>query len=159
MKYLIGTLVILILLAAAAGFTGYRMSCEPVLHNAVVKGDAMEWLRADFHLTDAQYSRVRELHESYAGSCAEHCRLIQEANKARSALMAANPSDTTAINDAERNIQDLRVRCETAITRHVRQVATVMSPADAQRYLALVLPKIANFDHQAVPDLHLNHSS
>jgi hypothetical protein len=31
-----------------------------------------------------------------------------------------------------------------------------MSPQDGQRYLALVLPKIADFDHQAAPDLHLN---
>jgi DNA-directed RNA polymerase specialized sigma24 family protein len=28
-----------------------------------------------------------------------------------------------------------------------------MSPQDGQRYLALLLPKIADFDHQAAPDL------
>jgi hypothetical protein len=32
-----------------------------------------------------------------------------------------------------------------------------MSPAAAQRYLALVLPKIKDFDHAAAPDLQLNH--
>ena len=60
---------------------------------------------------------------------------------------------------AEQKIQELRTHCETAITRHVRQVAALMSPEDGQRYLALILPKIADFDHQTAPDLHLNHSS
>jgi len=159
MKYLLGTLAVLILLAAATGFVGYRMSCEPMLHAAAAKGDPMEWLRADFHLTDAQYARIRELHASYSGSCAEHCRMIQEATRARTALAAAHGADPAALIAAEQKIQELRARCETAITRHVRQVAALMSPEDGRRYLDLVLPKIADFDHQAVPDLHLNHSS
>jgi hypothetical protein len=159
MKYLWATLAVVVLLAAAAGFTGYRLSCEPMLHTAAAKGDAMEWLRADFHLTDAQFAAIREVHNSYAGFCAEHCRMIQEATKARNALQAAGRADPAAMLVAEQKIQELRAHCETAITRHVRQVAALMSPEDGQRYLALVLPKIADFDHQAVPDLHLNHSS
>ena len=159
MKYLTRTLAVLVLLAAATGFVCYRMSCNPSLHAAMVKGDPMEWLRVDFHLTDAQFAAIRNLHESYAGTCEEHCRMIKEATKARNALKAASGADATALLTAEKNIPELRTRCETAITRHVQQVAALMSPADGQRYLDLVLPKIADFDHQAAPDLHLNHSS
>jgi hypothetical protein len=32
-----------------------------------------------------------------------------------------------------------------------------MSPQAGERYLALVLPKIKDFDHQAAPDLQLSH--
>jgi len=135
------------------------MSCNPPLHAAMAKGDAMAWLRMDFHLTDAQFAAIRELHESYAGSCEEHCRMIQEATRARNALKAAQGADAAATAAAEQKIQELRANCETAITRHVKQVAALMSPTDGQRYLDLVLPKIADFDHRAVPDLHLNHSS
>lgn len=159
MKYLTRTLVVLVLLAAATGFMCYRISCDPTLHDAAMKHDAMEWMRADFHLTDAQFASIRDLHNSYAGSCEEHCRMIQEATKARNALKAAQGADATAVLAAEQKIQELRTRCETAITRHVRQVAALMSPKEGERYLALVLPKIADFDHQAAPDLHLNHSS
>ena len=74
-------------------------------------------------------------------------------------LKSAGHGDQAALAAAEARLQELRTNCETAITRHVRQVATEMSPADGARYLALVLPKIADFDHQAVPDLHLNHPS
>ena len=159
MKYLLATLAVLVLLAAAAGFVGYRTSCDPRLHTAAAKGDPMEWMRVDFHLTDTQFAAIHALHESYSGSCADHCRMIQEATKARNALTAAHSADPAALIAAEQKIQELRARCETAITRHVRQVAALMSPEDGQRYLDLVLPKIADFDHQAVPDLHLNHSS
>jgi hypothetical protein len=31
-----------------------------------------------------------------------------------------------------------------------------MAPEQGRRYLALVLPKIADFDHRAAPDLGLN---
>ena len=159
MKYLTGTLAALLLLAAATGFVCYRLSCDPTLHEATAKGDPMEWLRADFHLTDSQFAAIRELHESYSGSCAEHCRMIQEATRARNALKTAGRADPAALLAAEQKIQELRAHCETAITRHVRQVAALMSPDQGRRYLALVLPKIADFDHQAAPDLHLNHSS
>ena len=159
MKYLWGTLAVLVLLATTAGFVGYRMNCDPLLHTAAAKGDSLAWLRTDFHLTDAQFAAIRDLHESYAGTCAEHCRMIQEATKARNALKAADRTDPAAVAAAEQNLQELRLHCETAITRHVRQVAALMSPEDGRRYLALVLPKIANFDHQAAPDLHLNHAS
>ena len=159
MKYLTGTLAVLVLLAAAAGFVGYRTCCDPMLHTAAAKGDPMEWMRVDFHLTDTQFTAIRALHDSYSGSCAEHCRMIQDATKARNALTAAHGADPAALIAAEQKIQELRAHCETAITRHVRQVAALMSPEDGRRYLALILPKIADFDHQAVPDLHLNHSS
>jgi len=159
MKYLTRTLAVLALIAMAAGFVCYRLNWEPILHAAAAKGDAMEWLRADFHLTETQYAAIQKLHAAYAGSCAEHCRMIQEATKVRNALQATKTADSAAMLAAEKNLQELRTHCETAITRHVREVAALMSPEEGQRYLALVLPKIADFDHHAAPDLKLNRSS
>lgn len=157
MKYLLGTAAVIALLAVCTGYLGYHMNCDPALHAAVAKGDTMEWLRTDFHLTDAQLSEVRRLHESYAGTCEEHCRMIQEATRARTALEAAH-GDKAALDAANAKIQGLRAVCEGAIAAHVRKVATLMSPEDGRRYLALVLPKVANFDHTAAPDLRLSHS-
>ncbi len=158
MKYLLTTIAVLVFAAAATGFVCYRLSCDPTLQAAAARGDAMEWLRADFHLTDAQFTAIRQLHESYAGTCDKHCRMIQEATKARDALKAAGGADPVEAVAAERRLQELRTVCETALTRHVRQVAALMSPGDGRRYLALVLPKIADFDHTAAPDLQLNRA-
>lgn len=158
MKYLLATLGLLLAAAVATGVVCYRMSCDPALHAVAKKGDAMEWLRADFHLNQQQFVAIRQLHDGYSGTCGEHCRRIQEASKAKKALIAGGAS-AVEVQAADRKLQELRMVCETAIARHVRQVAALMSPQDGQRYLALVLPKIADFDHQAAPDLHLGHNS
>jgi len=65
-------------------------------------------------------------------------------------------NDAAVIAAANKRVEDLRQVCETAIAAHVRQCAAEMSPSARDRYLALVLPKIADFDHQAPPDLQLN---
>jgi len=57
---------------------------------------------------------------------------------------------------ADRRVEELRTGCETAIAAHVRACASHMSAEAGERYLALVLPKIKDFDHQAAPGLHLN---
>ncbi len=157
MKYLLNTLAVLVLAAAATGFVCYRVSFNPELHAVASRGDALQWLRTDFHLSDEQFAAIRRLHEAYAGTCEEHCRMIQEATRARNELEAAK-GDTTALTAANEQLQELRLVCETAITRHVREVAALMPPDDGRRYLDLVLPKIAGFDHRAAPDLQLNHA-
>jgi hypothetical protein len=146
-------------MALATGLVCYRVSCDPALRAAVQKRDAMEWLRADFHLTPAQFAEIKRLHDAYAPSCEEHCRLIQEVMRARDALSAARHADPAALAAANARLQELRTLCETALAGHVREVAAIMAPDDGRRYLSLVLPKIANFDHVAAPDLRLNHSS
>jgi hypothetical protein len=156
MKYLLGTIAVIVLAAAAAGWVCYRLSGDSALHAAAQKGDAMQWLRDDFHLDDRQFAAIRALHDAYAGTCAEHCRMIQEANKARDVLVAARGGDPAAVTAAEARVQALRAVCESAITAHVRKVAALMSPEDGRSYLALVLPKISDFDHTAAPDLRLN---
>ena len=42
--------------------------------------------RAAFNEDDRQFAEIKKLHETYAPSCEEHCRLIQEAAQARDAL-------------------------------------------------------------------------
>ncbi len=156
MKYLLATLGTLLAAAVAIGGACYWFNCEPALHAAVRKGDALEWIRADFHPSDQQFAAIVRLHESYSETCAEHCRLIREAGDEREVLVArgATPAEIRAADD---KVRQLRSACESAITGHVRQVAALMPPEDGRRYLALVLPKIASFDHQAAPDLHLDH--
>lgn len=158
MKFLLSTVAVIALMAAGSGYVGYRLNCDPALHAAAAKGDTMEWLRTDFHLTDAQLSVIRQLHESYTSTCEVHCRMIQDATRARNALEAAH-ADKATLDAANSKLQGLRAVCEASIAAHVRRVAALMSAEDGRRYLALVLPKIAKFDHAAAPDLRLNHSN
>jgi methyl-accepting chemotaxis protein len=155
MKYLLRTLIVLVIAAVAAGFACYHFSSVPELHAAARKGDAMAWLRTDFNLSERQFAEIQRLHEAYAPSCEEHCRMVRQAIKTRDELRKSQGADSAATTEADRALQQLRATCESAITVHVQQVAAVMSPEVGKRYLTLVLPKIVDFDHQVAPDLTL----
>lgn len=155
MKHLIGTLLLVGAIAAATCALAFHLSSDSAVRAALAKGDAMEWLRRDFHLTDAQFAKIKRLHDSYSIVCEEHCREVMQAVGARDKLKAVS-ADSAVIAAANQRVEEMRQVCETAIAAHVRQCAAEMSPESAQRYLALVLPKIADFDHRAPPDIQLN---
>lgn len=154
MKYLLGTLALIAAIAATTCVLAFHFSADSEVKAAVAKRDAMEWLRADFELNDTQFAKIKQLHDSYSVLCEKHCMDIMDAARARDELKKVS-SDATSIAAANKRVEELRQVCETAIAGHVRECAAQMSPQARQRYLALVLPKIADFDHQAPPDLHL----
>ncbi len=156
MKHLVATIVLLAVAAGATGFVAFRATGNDEVARALAKQDAMEWLRTDFKLTDAQFAAIKKLHDSYSVVCEEHCREIMRAVRARNELKAAPQANAAAIATANRRVEELRLVCESAIATHVRECAAHMSPQARQRYLALVLPKIKDFDHQASPNLQLN---
>jgi hypothetical protein len=143
-------------LAATVCFVTFRMSADPQVKAAVERRDAMEWLRADFNLSDAQFAKIKQLHDSYSVVCEKHCQDIMDAAQARDALKSTPSADPKAVAAAEKRVEELRQICETAIAAHVRQCAAEMSAPARERYLALVLPKIADFDHKAAPDLQVS---
>lgn len=156
MKHLVATIALLAAAAGAAGFVAFQATSDPEVSRAPAKQDAMEWLRVDFDLNEAQFTAIKKLHDAYSVVCEEHCREIMRAVRARNELKAAPQADAPAIATAERRVEELRLVCESAIATHVRECAAQMSPEAGQRYLALILPKIKDFDHQAPPDLQLN---
>jgi Spy/CpxP family protein refolding chaperone len=146
---------LLVAIALVAGLLGYRAGCDPALHEAARQGDMMAWLKREFHLTDQQYAAIEKLHREYTGSCDEHCRTIQEAMKTRDALRAAKPVDGAAVAAAEQHVRELSTRCETALLRHLEQVAALMLPEDGRRYLETMRPLVEKFNHTGAPDLGL----
>lgn len=156
MKHLISTLALIAAVAGTTGFVAFRASRDPQVTQALAKQDAMEWLRADFDLTEEQFAAIKKLHDSYSVLCEEHCREIMRATRTRNELKASGQADAAALAAADRKVEELRLVCESAIATHVRECAKHMSSAAGERYLALVLPKIRDFDHAAAPDLQLN---
>jgi len=154
MKHLLGTLALIAAGAATSCLVAFHFSVDREVKSAVAKRDAMEWLRTDFQLSDAQFAKIKQLHDSYSVLCEKHCLDIMDAARARDELKMAS-ADASAIAAANKRVEELRQVCEAAITSHVRQCAAEMPEQAGQRYLALVLPKIADFDHQAAPDLQL----
>lgn len=155
MKHLISTLGLLAAVAGTTGFIAFRASGDSQVAQALAKNDTMEWLRADFELTDEQFATVKKLHDSYSVICEEHCREIMRALRARNELKTSR-ADAAALAAADHRIEELRLLCESAIATHVRECAKYMPAEAGARYLALVLPKIKDFDHHAPPDLRLS---
>lgn len=150
------TIGLLVVVAALVAGVSYHFGRDDSINEALSKRDALAWLRTDFRLDDAQFEAIRKLHQSYSVVCERHCEAIQAAAMSRNALKAAPNTDAPVLAAAERRLEELRRVCESAIADHVREVAAQMSPDQGRRYLALVLPRIADFDHRAAPDLDLN---
>ncbi|MEO7413015.1 MAG: hypothetical protein ABIZ81_06640 [Opitutaceae bacterium] len=138
MKNWLITLVVGLCTCVAAFCAFYAMNSEPALHRAALEKDAMAWLRAEFHLDEAQLVAIKKQHDSYGVVCGQHCVAIIAA-KGRAAPAA--------------EIAALEKTCVEAMTGHFRQVATLMPPGEGERYLATVLPRIKDHGHEGVPNL------
>jgi len=57
----------------------------------------LAWLKAEFHLDDAEFARISQLHEAYLAGCAERCRLIDQKNEQLKRLLAATNTVTPEI--------------------------------------------------------------
>lgn len=141
MKNLLLTLGILAGICGLSYGAFYLMSREPAaVQKAMRDGDALAWLRTEFHLDIEQYAAIKKLHEDYGKVCAGHC----------AAIMAAQQRGAPAAE-----IAALEKTCVTAMTEHFKRVAALMPPGEGERYLAIVLPRIADFDHRGAPNVQV----
>lgn len=136
-----GVLLALTVLAAgllAFGITRYFGPSAPAEMT-----DEIAWMRSEFHLTAEQAAAVEKLHDDYFPVCMEHCRLVA---RARKTLAAASADERPS---AQAELARLQSVCETATREHLRRVAAAMPPAEGERFLALVLPKLTHLEHNA----------
>lgn len=129
----------LVLVAAATAFgVSYALNDRPELRRAAHERDAMAWLREEFHLNAAQAAAVAKLHDEYGAACGVHCQ----------AIMAAKRRGAPAPE-----IAALEQTCVEAMTAHFRRVAALLPAGEGERYLAMVLPRVHDYDHRGAPNL------
>ena len=96
------------------------------------------WLRREFNLTDAQYNRIKLLHEKYSAQCDLMCQRIAEVNARLDALISANrevtPALASTINEASRVQED----CRRAMLAHIYEVGAIMTPSSGARYVDMM---------------------
>ncbi len=140
MKNILITLAMAVAACAVAFGVSYRMCCEQELHRAASEGDAMTWLRTEFHLNEAQFAAVKKLHSDYGMMCGEHCAAIMAAKKRN-----APPAEILALEKT----------CVEAMTAHFKSVAGLMPPAEGERYLAVVMPRVDGYGHTGAPNVQM----
>ena len=66
------------LLLAVGGYCGVYYAGTAKSCCTAPDGNAPElaWLKEEFHLSDADFKHVTEMHEKYLAGCAERCRVI-----------------------------------------------------------------------------------
>jgi len=142
MKNLLITAGIIVALCGLSYSSFYALSRDSAeVRQAVKAGDAMEWLRSEFHLTDGQYAEIQSMHDGYYVECSIHCADI----------MAAQEEGKSA-----EEVTRLEAICESAMAEHCRLVAAVMNTSNGARYLKIVMPRIADYDHHEAPSLQIN---
>ena len=133
------SLVILLgaLALAATAFAGaYFVSQRACVTTMTRSADDLSWLRDEFHLSDAEMARVRQLHEGYMPQCAKMCALIA-AKEAEVQTALANGTNVTA--EAQKKLTELgelRAQCQAQMIQHFVTVSQAMPPEQGQRYLA-----------------------
>lgn len=141
MRNFLATAVLALAACAVAFGVFYVMADDPAMRRAAREGDAMTWLRAEFRLDDTQYAAIKTLHDDYSVACGRHC----------AAILAARERQAPAAEVAA-----LETTCVDAMTAHFRRVAALMPTGEGERYLAVVLPRIAGYDHRNAPNLRAN---
>lgn len=100
------------------------------------------WLTLEFKLDPAQAQKVQSLHDAYLPVCARHCAAILDT---RGQIESAK--DSAEKQNAEAALQQLVDTCHDSTRAHLQAVADAMAPAQAQRYLAMIGPRLSAHQH------------
>jgi hypothetical protein len=136
----------ILLFAAATAFAGYwtyyRCATAPARTMLTEGGGEMEWLRREYHLSDAQFSRIQQLHREYAPKCDLMCEKIGKANAHLDEFILANKTYTPEVEAAMKECLTVQGECRQALLKHVYAVSAEMPAQDGVRYLAMMKGRI-----------------
>lgn len=132
-------ILLLGLLLCAAAFGGFyylgTASCRDMMCQPQPE---LAWLKKEYNLSDAEFTRISQLHAAYLPQCRERCRRIEELNVELHHLLAQATTVTPEIQGLLTDRARLRADCEAEMLRHFLQVSRTMPPAQGQRYLQWV---------------------
>ncbi len=100
----------------------------------------LRWLKDEYHLDEQTFERVSTLHRDYFLKCDKMCHQIAAADRPLLWRTRQRGRQTGDLNAKFNEEQALCGDCEKATTDHLRQVATLMQPPEAERFLEDILP-------------------
>lgn len=126
--------LVLLLACGAISIAGYRLAGK--LPQLAGNSDDLEWLRAEFHLGDAEMGRIRKLHEGYLPLCQGYCAQVAAKRMELGKVLGSGTNNTQATEQILQDISTLRARCQAEMLRHFAEISQVMPAGSGQRYLA-----------------------
>jgi hypothetical protein len=130
-------IVICMLLAGGAMFASSyflgRRVCAACTAN---QSDSLDWLRQEFHLSDAEMTRVHALHDGYMPKCAEMCAKIAAKKQELDEALAGATNVSSTAKQKLTELAVLRSQCQAQMLEHFVEVSRAMPPEQGKRYLA-----------------------
>lgn len=156
MKFGILTVALIVAVSIGAG-TGAYLCCRPALPTVSgIDTDSLTWLRMDFALDPDRMADIERMHRDFQKICAGHCSGIR-ATREKIRQLKANGAPGEEISAAMLVEAGQDAECRSSLDMHVRAIAGIIGGKDGERYLQLVLPRIARFDHTAAPPPRTGH--
>jgi hypothetical protein len=118
------------------------LATQQLRHLTQVPNGDLEWLRREFHLSDAQFKAIADLHLAYTPICNEMCRRIVEANTKIDRLVSENREMTIELETAIREAGNVQQDCRTQMLAHIYRVSALMNPTDGERYLNMMKSRV-----------------
>lgn len=139
-----GLFILILAIAAAVGGYAvyYRAATAPAAAMLSKPEGEMEWLQREYHLSDAQFARIQQLHRDYAPKCNLMCDQITKANAKLDGLIKANRTFTPDVGAALSDCVTVQAECRRALLGHVYAVSAEMSPEDGARYVEMMKARI-----------------
>lgn len=150
MKFSVLTAALIVAVSIGVGTATY-LCCRPApLSVPGADNDSLTWLRMDFALDAERMAAIESKHAEFQKICAGHCADIRATREQLRQLKAkgAPAGEISMVMQTEAR-QD--AECRSSLDAHVREIAGLIGGQDGERYLELVLPRIARFDHTAQP--------
>lgn len=135
-----GAFILLLGLAlGTAAFSGvYYLGTASGRHLLKEPQPELAWLKQEFNLGEAEFSRVVQLHEAYLPQCAERCRHLEELTRKLEGLLGKNAAVTPELQELLLERARTRAVCEAEMLKHFLEVSRSMPPEQGRRYLAWV---------------------
>jgi hypothetical protein len=158
MSYRWITAGVIAVIALAAGCLAYICFHRPFPDSSAHAHDSLAWVREEFKLPPEKMARVEAMHESYELVCADHCTAIADSRKELKRLRDSN-APAAEIDAAMTRVVSVDAQCIASTQKHIREIAAIIGGEDGRRYLSIVLPRVASFDHSAPATLDMQKSS
>src|SRR5882672_10375304 len=128
---LLGALALGATIFAGSYFAGQRacMMCQSQ------PADDLAWLREEFHLSDAEMTRIRALHEGYEPKCMEMCARVAEKKHELETALGSGTNVTAEVKQKMAELGELRAQCQAQMLQHFINVSQAMPPEQGRRYL------------------------
>lgn len=115
------------------------------------------WLKKEYALTDTQFERVKQEHDTYHPRCMEMCEEIRLANARVAELLGKSTAMTPEVEAALKEAEATYARCRATMLAHVYRVAALMPPEAGRRYIQDVGPRLLTGAH-SVDEVMMSHS-